>query len=261
MRNFNDNRRSGGGNSGRFGGRNQGGSEMHHATCSDCGRDCEVPFRPTGRKPVFCSDCFRREDDFHSNRDDGGYRDRDNSYGKRNKNSYGGDRDFGRRDFDDSGFGEKRMYHATCSDCGCSCEVPFKPTSGKPVYCNDCFGTGGDDKFSKKKNDKAPKQISYKEDFEMLNKKLDKVLKVLEIIKPKKSFTIEKPVEDIQKEVLELETEMEEEAPKEKKKTTKAKVAKKETKATKEKKVLKKAAVKKVKKEVKATKAKKATKK
>ncbi len=26
-----------------------------------------------------------------------------------------------------------------CSDCGCECEVPFKPTEGRPVYCNDCF--------------------------------------------------------------------------------------------------------------------------
>lgn len=31
---------------------------MHKATCSDCGKTCEVPFRPTGEKPVFCSDCF-----------------------------------------------------------------------------------------------------------------------------------------------------------------------------------------------------------
>ncbi|PIR63053.1 MAG: hypothetical protein COU65_00320 [Candidatus Pacebacteria bacterium CG10_big_fil_rev_8_21_14_0_10_42_12] len=32
---------------------------MHPATCSKCNKDCEVPFRPTGDKPVFCSDCFR----------------------------------------------------------------------------------------------------------------------------------------------------------------------------------------------------------
>jgi CxxC-x17-CxxC domain-containing protein len=31
---------------------------MHKATCSDCGKTCEVPFKPTGEKPVFCSDCF-----------------------------------------------------------------------------------------------------------------------------------------------------------------------------------------------------------
>ncbi|KQM09915.1 MAG: CxxC-x17-CxxC domain-containing protein [Candidatus Methanomethylophilaceae archaeon] len=33
-----------------------------------------------------------------------------------------------------------REYHkATCSDCGAECEVPFKPTQGRPVYCKDCY--------------------------------------------------------------------------------------------------------------------------
>jgi CxxC-x17-CxxC domain-containing protein len=35
---------------------------MHQAVCSDCGNNCEVPFRPSGSKPVFCSDCFRGHD-------------------------------------------------------------------------------------------------------------------------------------------------------------------------------------------------------
>ncbi len=38
------------------------------------------------------------------------------------------------------GFGGPRTMHkATCSDCGNECEVPFKPTDGRPVYCRDCF--------------------------------------------------------------------------------------------------------------------------
>jgi CxxC-x17-CxxC domain-containing protein len=32
------------------------------------------------------------------------------------------------------------MFSATCSDCGKSCEVPFRPSSEKPVYCSACFG-------------------------------------------------------------------------------------------------------------------------
>ncbi|MBI5422230.1 hypothetical protein HZA44_03795, partial [Candidatus Peregrinibacteria bacterium] len=28
------------------------------ATCSDCGKPCQVPFRPNGEKPVLCSECF-----------------------------------------------------------------------------------------------------------------------------------------------------------------------------------------------------------
>ena len=39
--------------------RDRGPREMFTATCSNCGRDAQVPFRPTSGKPVYCSDCFR----------------------------------------------------------------------------------------------------------------------------------------------------------------------------------------------------------
>ena len=71
MGNF-DRPRSGGfsrGNSGFGGGRSFGGRdsgrferrpvEMHDATCDKCKKQCQVPFRPSGDKPVLCSDCFR----------------------------------------------------------------------------------------------------------------------------------------------------------------------------------------------------------
>ncbi len=32
--------------------------EMHPAVCSGCGAETQVPFRPTGDRPVYCSDCF-----------------------------------------------------------------------------------------------------------------------------------------------------------------------------------------------------------
>lgn len=31
---------------------------MHPAVCDNCGKNCEVPFQPTGEKPVYCNDCF-----------------------------------------------------------------------------------------------------------------------------------------------------------------------------------------------------------
>lgn len=31
---------------------------MHKANCAECKRNCEVPFKPTGSKPVLCRDCF-----------------------------------------------------------------------------------------------------------------------------------------------------------------------------------------------------------
>lgn len=35
--------------------------------------------------------------------------------------------------------GPREMHKATCAECNSSCEVPFKPTEGKPVYCKDCY--------------------------------------------------------------------------------------------------------------------------
>ncbi len=35
-----------------------GSREMFSATCASCGKEAKVPFKPTGSKPVYCSDCF-----------------------------------------------------------------------------------------------------------------------------------------------------------------------------------------------------------
>jgi CxxC-x17-CxxC domain-containing protein len=48
---------SSGGGGGSY--RDRGPREMFSATCSNCGREAQVPFRPTSGKPVYCSDCFR----------------------------------------------------------------------------------------------------------------------------------------------------------------------------------------------------------
>jgi CxxC-x17-CxxC domain-containing protein len=37
--------------------------EMHKTNCSKCNNPCEVPFRPNGKKPVFCKDCFVRDEE------------------------------------------------------------------------------------------------------------------------------------------------------------------------------------------------------
>ncbi|NLW16285.1 MAG: zinc-binding protein [Firmicutes bacterium] len=33
--------------------------EMHNAICADCGKETQVPFRPSGDRPVYCRDCFQ----------------------------------------------------------------------------------------------------------------------------------------------------------------------------------------------------------
>jgi CxxC-x17-CxxC domain-containing protein len=45
----------------RFGGnRDNFQREMHKAVCAECNSECEVPFKPTAGKPVYCRDCFRK---------------------------------------------------------------------------------------------------------------------------------------------------------------------------------------------------------
>ena len=129
----------------RFGDRDSGRPLiMHKAICSECGKECELPFKPTGDKPVFCSNCFRNK--ANSNRSSG-------------------------RDSKKSNFQEKRMYSAICTECGNKCEVPFRPTGGKPIYCSNCFRKGD--------NTGGKNTEQFKEQFEILNAKLDNILKLL----------------------------------------------------------------------------------
>jgi CxxC-x17-CxxC domain-containing protein len=43
------------------GGYDRAPREMFSATCASCGREAQVPFRPNGTKPVYCSDCFQKQ--------------------------------------------------------------------------------------------------------------------------------------------------------------------------------------------------------
>ena len=52
---------------GGYGGGGYGGGggfgrprEMHKATCADCKKECEVPFKPSGDRPVYCKECFSK---------------------------------------------------------------------------------------------------------------------------------------------------------------------------------------------------------
>ncbi len=85
--------------------KNQDGEkEMHSAVCSDCGKACQVPFKPTEGKPVRCLDCFKKS-----------------APKKEYKSS------------------ERTLHNAKCSVCGKACQVPFKPKEGSSVSCKDCY--------------------------------------------------------------------------------------------------------------------------
>ncbi len=54
---------------------------------------------------------------------------------ERGGKKFGGGDDRGGRPFS-----KPELFAAVCSTCGKNCEVPFRPSSDKPVYCSGCFG-------------------------------------------------------------------------------------------------------------------------
>ncbi len=94
---------------------------------------------------------------------------------------------------DDRNSDRPEMHRATCAECGASCEVPFKPLSGKPVFCSNCF-KGKEEAGPKRSGDRGSFRSSGRneasvsshgsnissEQFDILNAKLDKILRALE---------------------------------------------------------------------------------
>lgn len=139
-------KRGGGNSNKKYAGKNFGSRglpTMHQTTCSECQKECEVPFKPNGQKPVFCRDCFKKN----------------------------------------SGEMNGPMHKTTCSACGDHCEVPFRPSGEKPIYCSKCFGKDHDAKpgnIKKSTVEKSSGSSITKAQFEILNSKLDKILDALD---------------------------------------------------------------------------------
>ncbi len=128
----------------KFGDRRSAPTVMHDAVCAECGNDCKVPFVPTGRRPVLCRDCFRA-------------------------NEEGVDFEPRERSREMPSAFDKDSFPGKCDSCGEDCFVPFKPIKGKPLYCQRCLG---------KVNAEKSLDLS-KSQYEVLNTKLDKILKLL----------------------------------------------------------------------------------
>jgi len=94
--------------------------------------------------------------------------------GGRSKGNFEGNRksgrNFSRSNRDGRNF---EMTKVICSDCKKECEVPFKPTSSKPVYCSDCFKT--------KRGSTSGPNRSSNSDLDMINEKLNKIMIALKI--------------------------------------------------------------------------------
>ena len=190
MRDFNrsgGNSRGGGRSFGGGGRRNFGGRsdrpEMFDAICDQCGKDCKVPFRPSGDKPIYCSECFEEK---------GGD---DRGRGRDRRPSYGRDNFRGRE--------ERQMFSVVCDQCGKDCEVPFKPQSSKPVLCSECFEAKNEGGSRRGNGGCNCGCGDLKADIEKLNKKLDRIIDILEPIKEVKATkkAIKEEVDEIVEEI------------------------------------------------------------
>ncbi len=105
-----------------------------------------------------------------------------------NRNSRQGDGRRGGGDFPRRS-GRREMHKAVCDECGNSCEVPFRPSGDKPIYCSNCFEEKGGGRTNRpsqrgsgragfEKRDNTNKQLL--EQVTSLNAKLDRIISVLE---------------------------------------------------------------------------------
>ena len=120
--------------------------------------------------------------------------------GSFSRDSRGGGRSFDRPRFGgnsfnrggDRGASDRPMFTAICSNCGKECQVPFRPTNGKPVYCSECFekmgntrsdsprGEFGRDERPSFNRPQAPAFDQSRAQLDAINIKLERILKILE---------------------------------------------------------------------------------
>lgn len=116
--------------------------------------------------------------------------------------SFGGDRG-ARKPYVKKAWGDKSssdrpvtLYKAICSSCGASCEVPFRPVSGKPVFCKNCFVRTGDTEPAGRAGDRFPRKefspqsassapasnmnADIMKQLEMMNSKLERLIAAVE---------------------------------------------------------------------------------
>ncbi len=133
----------------------------------------------------------------------GGYRGGGDRGGNRGGGSFGGGR---------SGGGDREMHKATCSGCGDSCEVPFRPNGKKPIFCNNCFGDQKNDgprrperrdfdskpSYGRRDDRPAPKTpgsnelLDIKRKMDSIGKKLDTMVDLLGKIAQTQGLKIQK---------------------------------------------------------------------
>jgi CxxC-x17-CxxC domain-containing protein len=124
----------------------------------------------------------------------------DNSYrGNRSGGNFNRRRDFGSRD---RGPRRTEMFPAVCDNCGKDCEVPFRPSSDKPIYCSKCFedvAPRRDDRAPRRDNSSSFKPRDNSSDISQLKDqlgsisgKLDKIIRLLSPVEVEEIVEVKK---------------------------------------------------------------------
>lgn len=60
-----------------------------------------------------------------------------------------------------SGPGERTYTRAICADCNKECEIPFKPSGDRPIYCKECFSKRKGGSLFKANRDNRPEERDF----------------------------------------------------------------------------------------------------
>ena len=93
--------------------------------------------------------------------------------------------------------GPKQMFSAICADCRKPCQVPFRPSGDKPIYCKDCFIK----RKEPQQSSGGVQLIDLKRQMDLMSEKLDVLLQKLEGAgsKAKKSTVKKTPAKKVKK--------------------------------------------------------------
>ena len=116
----------------------RGTPELYTTTCSNCNRNTTVPFKPTGTKPVYCRECYKKLKPQDGSTPVSRFPKRSKSRPNYRSSSRSPAR-YDSRDRKHSDRESLELHTVICDKCKKETTVPFKPTGTKPVYCKSCF--------------------------------------------------------------------------------------------------------------------------
>ena len=84
-----------------------------------------------------------------------------------------------------NGSRERTYTRVICAGCNKECEIPFKPSGGRPVYCKECFSKRKKDNLFNANRDNRPEERGFSREHRSDKRQAEKRQKP---VKEKSSF-------------------------------------------------------------------------